>query len=80
MKRVTVRCSFTVVVELRDDYDEHFVVEENSCPGTGLVGAALTELMAAHEAASTCWACAAQGENEILSVEHVPGEPSWVGQ
>jgi hypothetical protein len=71
--RVKVECRFVIEVEIDMPIEElEFYVEENSCPGTGRVGSALEEHMAAHEAASTCWACALQGENKILEIDGKP--------
>jgi hypothetical protein len=58
-------------VEFPDDAtDDHirFVLEENGCPGTGSVGLAIEMTMIKYEEQSTCWACALQGENEIVSI------------
>lgn len=65
---IQVKCTFIIPVEVPDDpdYPLQFDIEENHCPGTGLVGAALMEHIAKHEEASTCWACALQGECEIV--------------
>lgn len=66
--KVRVRCSFVVDVELPDDCDPYFTIEDNGCPGTGAVQMALEKIMVEHDNASTCWACAAEGKNEILEV------------
>lgn len=71
--KLRVRCTFYVDVEVPDDpdYDPVFDLEENNCPHTGRVGAALDEVMRRCEAASTCWACTLGGKCEI-----VPGGPA----
>lgn len=82
MKRPTrtihVRCTFVLPVEVPaewvDDGHVYFAIEENSCPGTGLVGAALDRIMDEHEAAHTCWACACGGENKIVSEAEMAAE------
>jgi len=66
--KVRVRCTYLVEVELPDDADVKFIIEENGCPGTGAVGLALEETMKECDAASQCWACALGGKNEILEV------------
>lgn len=66
MRTVKVRCSFELTVEIPDDANAEFMIEENGCPATGVVGAALRLLISKHEAAGTCWACAANGKNEII--------------
>ena len=65
---IQVRCTYVLPVEVPDasDYDAYFDIEENHCPGTGLVGAALEEHMKSHEKRSTCWACALGGTCEIV--------------
>lgn len=68
MKRVRVQCTFEVIVEMPDDANVHFVIEDNGCPGTGAVGAELDRLIVEHDAANTCWACACKGENRVLEV------------
>ncbi|MHB9004520.1 MAG: hypothetical protein ACYC6C_10740 [Coriobacteriia bacterium] len=67
-RRIKVRCSFVVDVEVPDDpdYDAHFDIEGNHCPGTGVVGAAFDQAYAKAHAGGTCWACALQGKNEII--------------
>ena len=75
MRIVKVKATVYVDVEFPDDAtDEHirFVLEENGCPGTGSVGSAIELKMIECEDRSTCWACAFQGENEVVSI----GEPS----
>jgi hypothetical protein len=66
--KVRVRCSYVIEVELPDTQRNSaaWVIEENGCPGTGVVGAALDEQMRLHEEQSTCWACALGGQNQII--------------
>lgn len=71
-KRVRVRCSVEVTVTIPDDVDPEFYVEENGCPGTGLVGAELERIIEEGSKSGWCWACANGGKNEILSIESVP--------
>jgi len=68
MALVKVRCTFVIEVEVPDDpeFPVQFYIEENSCPGTGAVWAALRQHMEKHEEAGTCWACALGGENKIV--------------
>ena len=67
-KTIMVQCSFTIPVEVpdNDDYDAFFDIEENHCPGTGIVGGALMEHIKKHDESNTCWACALNGKNEIV--------------
>jgi hypothetical protein len=80
-RKVKVRCTFTIVVDVpvwateESEYNPYFDLEENHCPGTGIVGSALDAHIARHEAASTCWACALQGKNEILEIDGEPVKP-----
>lgn len=68
MKRYKVRCTFDIEVEVPDDVENpEFLLEENSCPGTGIVGAELQRIQEAHDIAGTCWACALQGSNKIIA-------------
>jgi hypothetical protein len=67
---VQVKCTFTIPVEVPDDWDLGHVKNEiqyNSCPGTRLVGAALAAHIRKHEGSSTCWACALGGECEVVT-------------
>jgi len=66
MKKVKVQVSFFVEVELDDEGYErrHFILEDNGCPGTGIIGKAVTDLV--NEESDTCWACRHQGENKII--------------
>lgn len=67
MPKILVKCAFTIPVEVPDSikYDAHFDIEQNHCPGTGLVGDTLAAHMAAAEAMGCCWACALGGTCEI---------------
>lgn len=68
-RKVLVRCSFEVEVEFdasMTDHDIEFAIEENSCPGTGSVGAAVSTLFYKNEASGCCEFCAAQGENKLV--------------
>ncbi|HOA00874.1 MAG TPA: hypothetical protein PKI27_01050 [Dermatophilaceae bacterium] len=69
--KVKVRCSYTIEVEVPDDvdYDVQFDIEENHCPGTGVVGAALDAHREACDAKHVCWACMLGGKNEVVSVQ-----------
>jgi hypothetical protein len=58
-----------VEIELPDDADEEFYVEDNSCPGTGLVGIAVRELVEAQIHSVSCLFCAANGKNKIVHTE-----------
>lgn len=73
MKTIHVRCSFILPVEVPDDpeYNEVFDIEENHCPGTGIVGAALTAHIKDYDKKGYCWACALKGKNEIIDPEDV---------
>lgn len=69
-RTIIVKCTLEVPVEVPDTEEyagiETFDIEENHCPGTGLVGAAIDALIKKHDAQGTCWACAVKGECEIL--------------
>ena len=70
-KRAKVRCTFVIDVDFLDTISDEgieFMVEENGCPGTGMVGAALKKIIERGKANGTCWACALDGENELLSI------------
>jgi hypothetical protein len=69
--KLMVRCSFVIEVEVPNDpeYDSTFDIEENHCPGTGIVGAALDAHMNKCDAEGNCWACALGGKCEILPTE-----------
>lgn len=72
--KVKVKVTLVLDVDVNDSLEEIviFHIEDNGCPGTREVGRALADLMDKHEKTSTCWACAAQGKNEILEVDGVP--------
>ena len=68
-KTIRVRCTFVLDVEVPDhpDYDAQFDIEENHCPGTGSVGAALEAAIAFGREHGICWACPSGGKNEIVN-------------
>ncbi len=68
---IKVRCSFVIDVEVPDDpdYDVEWDIEENHCPGTGLVGSAVEAVMNDAEGRGVCWACNLKGKNEIVRDE-----------
>lgn len=80
MTTIMVRCTFTIPVEVPDDpdYDAGFDIDENHCPGTGRVGAALDAVMAKHAAASTCWACTLNGVCKIVESRELSRE--WIAK
>ena len=59
MKIAMVRCSFLLPVLIPDDpeWDAEFVLEENCCINTGMIGRELDDVQAAFD----CWACALPG-------------------
>jgi hypothetical protein len=70
--KVVVRCEFEVTVEVDESQtlDEvTFMIEENSCPGTGIVGAAVDAAMKAAQESGTCWACGLRAKNTITRVD-----------
>lgn len=76
MKKVLVKCSYEIEVEVPEEWDDHqidFDIEENHCPGTGIVGAAFDEhyqkcldYEKEHNGAGYCWACCLKGKNEVI--------------
>lgn len=67
--KVRVKCTWYVDVEFPDGTERdlvEFMVGENSCPGTGAVGAALYRAIADGNARGVCWACNGHGENELV--------------
>lgn len=73
MPLINVKCTYIIQVEVSEDeedgYSASFDIEENHCPGTGLVGRAFEEHYKRHdtgELKAFCWACALQGTNEIV--------------
>jgi hypothetical protein len=67
--KIKVKCTYFIDVEVSDDpeYSAKFDIEENHCPGTGIVGATLDQVRREAEAEHICWACLLGGENEIVS-------------
>ena len=66
--KINVKCTLTVPVEVPDnpDYSVNFDIEENHCPGTGLVGAAIDKIIKEMNEKGFCWACALGGKCEIV--------------
>jgi len=72
MRNILVQCKVYVQVEYPDDATNEFIkfdVEENHCPGTGRVGAALDELIEQSDKHHICWACP-NGTNEIIGFDY----------
>ena len=72
--RVRVQCTIEVPVLIEDpEYAENlgFHIEENGCPGTGIVGAAIERAMVEAESQGVCWACRLNGVNKIVRVESI---------
>jgi len=70
--QVLVQCTLEVPILIEDEEiveNIQFHIEENSCPGTGLVGTAIDRVMAEAESKHTCWACSLNGVNKILQVK-----------
>jgi len=66
-----VRCSVVVEVDLHDVENEataRYLLEEHSCPGTGIVGSHIECVMASAAEGGYCWACRLQGRNEIIEL------------
>jgi hypothetical protein len=62
-----VQCTLEVEVELPDDSaDPEFTIEDNSCPGTGMVGSAIDSAIEYGQDHGVCWACNLKGRNKIL--------------
>ena len=70
MRKILVECKLFVEVEIPNDaeYDMQFDIEENHCPGTGIVGAAITKMIEECDEKSVCSACNFQGENKIIGL------------
>ena len=66
MKKIKVQCTFEIEVEVPDDADEYFIIEENGCPATGEVGMAFDKAYEHHNNNDTCWACALKANNKII--------------
>lgn len=66
--KMLVKCTIIVPIEVPDDpdYNMFFDIEDNHCPGTGIVGAKIDEVMERCREKSICWACNLQGKNEII--------------
>ncbi len=68
MAKINVKVTFTIPVEVPDgeDYDANFDIEENHCPGTGLVGMAIDKHIKEMDEKGFCWGCALGGKCEIV--------------
>jgi hypothetical protein len=69
--KLTVQCTLEVEIEVPDEhYPDHdqlrWQIEENQCPGTMWMGAAIKKAIKHGDENGTCWACALQGENKII--------------
>lgn len=68
MKKILVKCTIEIPVEVPEDdnYDMYFDIEDNHCPGTGIVGTAIEKVIKDGKENNWCWACALNGKNEII--------------
>jgi len=66
---ILVEVKLFVPIEIPDDpeYDMHFDIEENHCPGTGIVGVAIIKMIEECKRKNVCWACNFRGENKIIT-------------
>ena len=69
--KVLVRVTLVVELNLDESYRENldWTIEENSCPGTGVVGSAIDSAIAYGKDNCFCWACNLKGENKIISID-----------
>lgn len=67
-RKVKVRCTFVIEVEVPDDpdYDAQWDLEENHCAGTGRTGAEFDKVYKQAEKNHSCWACNLHCENKIV--------------
>jgi hypothetical protein len=72
--KILVKCTLFVPVEVPDEdpndeypYDSSFDIEENHCPGTGLIGVELDKVIKEMNEKGFCWACKLRGRNEIVA-------------
>ena len=74
MRTILVKCTYIIPVEVPDDpdFNIYFDIEDNHCPGTGYVGAALEANIEKYDKVGSCWACALGGKNEIVEAETDP--------
>jgi hypothetical protein len=64
---VWVKCSYVIPVIIPyDNCNEDFVIEDNGCPSTGIVGSALDSIKEMFDKKGCCWSCAFQGTNELV--------------
>jgi len=70
--KILVKCTLLVPVEVPDGagYSPSFDIEENNCPGTGKVGAAIQKVKDHCDSHCFCWACNLQGKNEIVDWDY----------
>lgn len=68
MQKVLVECKIYVEVELPDDVNPEFEIQDNSCPGTRFVGEALDKFMEKAGKSKVCLFCANQCENKIVRI------------
>lgn len=74
MKR-KVRVTFDLEVNQHDDMDEdtfRFMIEENGCPGSGIVGAAIDRLIREADSKGVCWGCNVNGSVKVLDATISP--------
>ena len=61
-----VKVTVFVDVELEDHLDPAWFLEENACPGTGYVGAAIESAIDRAKSTGTCWSCP-DGKCELVA-------------
>lgn len=76
MKCAKIKVELEMTVPYKDWTDDQieFDVNENRCIATGPVGVFMDQLIAWHDARSTCWGCAIQKSMDLVEIVELSQE------
>ena len=69
--KIKVMCTLELLIDWPYDTDINllkFQIEENGCPGSGIIGYEIKKTIETAEKGQYCWACNLKGKNKIIGI------------